>query len=503
MQSIFPDNRVDDNVSAAPLTTEGIYVDIHSFGEAVLTSWGCHGTIGPPPNVQGIRTLARKYAFFPGYDDHLGSFGPVAGSTKDYSYGRLGVPGYTVELGTAFFEGCTYFESTILEPNLEALLHVAKNVRSPYVTPSGPDTVDPVVADLPLAGGVPALVEATVDDTRYNTGVEPTQNVAAAEVYIDTPPWDGGTPIALSATDGSFDESVEAVDGTVSTAGLAEGRHTVFVRGQDASGNFGAVSARFLYLINSLSPTIEGTVTEAGTGVPLSAQVQIGPFEVTTSAVDGSYSLQVPVGTYDVTARADGHAARTTEGLQLVTQLLLFVNFELEPRALLFADDVEGGNAGWTAQAPWAISSEASNSPSNAWSDSPGGNYTANRDSSLTSPVFDLSGKSGTRLSFQHIYDFEPSFDGGWLEASADGSTWTPIAVYSAANQTTWEQVEVDLPMLDGSPTAQVRFRLRSDGGVQRDGWHVDDIQLEASSSVIFADGFESGNTSAWSATNP
>lgn len=505
MQAIFPDSRVDDNTSPAPLTAEGILIDVHSFGEVVLTSWGCVGTLGPPPNSQGIRTLARKIAFFPGYGDLLGSTGTVDGSTKDYSYGRLGVPGYTVEVGTSFFEGCTYFQSAILEGNLEALLQAAKHVRAPYVTPSGPDTVDPAAPPLPIEIGTPAAVTATVDDSRYNTGAEPVQTVAAAEVYVDQPPWQGGTPVTLAATDGSFDETVEAVDGSVATAGLAAGRHLLYFRGQDAAGTFGAVSGRFLYLIDAASsPTLQGTVTAAGSGAPLGGQVQIGPFTVDTDPGTGAYSLQLPSGTYDVTASAGGFAPATSAGLVLTDFATVTRDFELSPRTAVFTDDVEGGNAGWTADPPWAITTEAANSPTSSWTDSPGGNYLANRDVSLTSPPLDLTGMSGTRLSFRHIYDFEPSFDGGWVEVSTDGTTWTPVEVYAQANQTAvWELVEVDLPMLDGAPAARVRFRLRSDGGLQRDGWHLDDLLIEAASTLIFADGFESGDTTAWSATTP
>ena len=59
---------------------------------------------------------------------------------------------------------------------------------------------------------------------------------------------------------------------------------------------------------------------------------------------------------------------------------------------------------------------------------------------------------------------------------------------------------------LDGAATAQVRFRLTSDTNTTRDGWHIDDILLEAGdivSAVIFTDGFESGDTSAWSNSVP
>lgn len=50
----------------------------------------------------------------------------------------------------------------------------------------------------------------------------------------------------MTPSDGSFNTKTEGVTATLSTAGWATGRHIVFVRGQDASGNWGPVSAVFV-----------------------------------------------------------------------------------------------------------------------------------------------------------------------------------------------------------------------------------------------------------------
>jgi carboxypeptidase T len=50
----------------------------------------------------------------------------------------------------------------------------------------------------------------------------------------------------MTPLDGGFDEAVEEVEAIIDTAGLREGRHIVFVRGQDAEGYWGAFSAVFL-----------------------------------------------------------------------------------------------------------------------------------------------------------------------------------------------------------------------------------------------------------------
>ena len=156
---------------------------------------------------------------------------------------------YTIELGTAFFQSCPIFESTVLPANMPALLLAAKMVRTPYLTPAGPDALSVTASPATVTLGGPATLTATIDDTRYNNtnGTEPTQNIAAAEYYIDTPPWQkGAVAYAMTASDGNFNSTIENVTATVSTAGLAAGKHILLVRGKDAAGNWGAFSAAFL-----------------------------------------------------------------------------------------------------------------------------------------------------------------------------------------------------------------------------------------------------------------
>ena len=368
------------------------------------------------------------------------------------------------------------------------------------MTPSGPDTIDPSLPPLPVAAGQLVTLTATVDDTRYD-GPEPSQDISSAELYATLPPWRGGTPIALAPADGAFDESVEEVTGTVDTSGLATGRHLLFVRGEDATNTFGAVSGEFLFVFDpAIAPTLEGTVSDATSGTPLGAALSIGPFRIAADPDSGFYSLQLPSGTYDVTAEAAGYVPETSEGVELEDFETVVLDFQLQPLIALLDDDVESGNVGWTAQAPWAVTDETSHSPTHSWTDSPGGNYANETDVSLTSPVFDLAAARATRLSFRHIYDFESGFDAGSVEISTDGASWTPVRSFSQEDQTTaWILEMIPLPMLDGQSAARIRFRVFTDVSLTRDGWHLDNIRLEAAvTAAIFADGFESGDTSAW-----
>ncbi len=97
-----------------------------------------------------------------------------------------------------------------------------------------------------MTAGTPVTVSATVDDGRFNqsNGAEPVHAIASARAYLNQRPWlSGATPTVLSANDGAFNESAEAVSGTLATTGLAIGRHVVYVRGTDASGRVGTPQA--------------------------------------------------------------------------------------------------------------------------------------------------------------------------------------------------------------------------------------------------------------------
>ena len=60
--------------------------------------------------------------------------------------------------------------------------------------------------------------------------------------------------VPLNAADGQFNSGVESVSAALDTSTLSEGRHILFVRGQDSAGTWGAISAIFLYIDNN-APT--------------------------------------------------------------------------------------------------------------------------------------------------------------------------------------------------------------------------------------------------------
>jgi carboxypeptidase T len=262
VRSLWPDRRGPAKTDGAPTDTSGIHIDVHSYSQLVLWPWG--DTATPAPNGAALQTLGRKFAFFNGYTPQQ-SIGLYAtdGTSDGVSYGELGVAAYTIELGTSFFQSCTDYTSTIQPNNLQALIYAAKVVRAPYVTPGGPDVTSVALSSGTVPAGTAVTLSASATDTRFNNsnGAEATQNVTAAEYYIDTPPWAGGTARTISASDGAFNAATEGLTGSIDTTGLSTGKHIVFLRAQDAGGTWGAISATYL-TIGTGGGGGGGTVTE-------------------------------------------------------------------------------------------------------------------------------------------------------------------------------------------------------------------------------------------------
>jgi hypothetical protein len=258
VRSQFPDRRGGDLGAPAPADTAGIFLDVHSYGQLVLWPWGFISA--PAPNALALQTLGRKLANFNGYwpEQGIGLY-PTDGTSDSFAYGELGLPAYTLELGTRFFEGCTSFEQTIVPKNLPALLYAAKVARAPYQIPAGPDVLELALSTVQEPETY--RLTATIDDTGYSqaNGQEPTQPIAGAEFYVGAPPWStASTPSALSMTavDGTFDQGAEVVEAVLDVSELSAGRHILFVRGQDADGNWGAFSAIFFHKDASLDSVL-------------------------------------------------------------------------------------------------------------------------------------------------------------------------------------------------------------------------------------------------------
>ncbi len=326
IESIFEDQRGPGDNDPAPDDTTGVFITLHSYSNLILWPWG--HTYTAAPNASQLRRLGEKMASYNGYlPEQASDLYPTTGSTDEWSYGELGIASFTFEIGSSgdgFYPSCSRYDS-LIQPNIPALLYAAKVARTPYMTPFGPDALGISVTPNAALAGEMLKVQATLNDD--DNGGEP---ITAAEAYISTPPWDGGTAYPLTASDGAFDETVESVRGQVGTGGLPEGRQLVYVRGQDSAGNWGPVSAAFVDI--TYDGVVTGLVTEAGTGAPLAgtvvSAVTAKSVYSSTTRSDGSYSFPLRSDTYTMTTALFGYETQTAL-ITITTGVTTTQNFTL------------------------------------------------------------------------------------------------------------------------------------------------------------------------------
>jgi hypothetical protein len=480
VSAMFSDQRGPGDTDPAPADATGLLITLHSYAGTVQWPWGW--TYGSAPNATQLEALGAKLASLNNYLPQQSSDLYITdGTTDDWSYGTLGIASFTYEMGNTFFESCSTFESTIWPDNLQSLLYAMKIPETPYMTVFGPDSTSAAASPSVTIKGEPVELTATVTDQQNGN-----QTVQAAEYYLTplhdpTPPGDPGTGIPMTATDGSWSSAVEDATATLDTSTLEAGKYILAVRGQDAGGNWGPFTAAFLTIMDETnSGYITGSVLDACTRQPLPADIATGEYIAATNPANGSYIMHVLTGTYTVTASADGYGLGIASEVVVLPGNTTTVNFLLDPLEAVHVMDGEHGLLGWAAQTPWALSNEDSHSPTRAWSDSPYSNYNNQINKVLTSRTIDLTGRTGTTLTFWHKYDTEVNADFAYVEYSPTGlSPWTLVASFSG-DQPLWARVTIPLPALDGSSTAKIRFRLQANNSIVGDGWHIDDITIAA-----------------------
>ena len=375
---IFPDLRADGASSAAPDTATGMYIDVHAYGQLVMWPWGYTSTAAP--NGNALRTLGRRVAFHNSAKPQtISQLYTADGSSVDTIYGLLGTPSLAFELGTAFFQGCSSFESTVLPRNLAALKYAARTLSAPYRYPSGPETVSVSTSSASVPAGTTVTITAVVDDSRFNqsNGTETTQAIASARMYVDTPPWQSGTTaIAMSASDGSFNSTRETVTASLNTAGLSAGRHIVYVQGVDASGQAGAPNAVLLNITSgggNVAPVADfiANVSHSNLTATFSDRSTDSDGSIATYSWDfgdGSTSTQAnPTKTYATPAVYTVKLTVTDNGgLSHTKSAPVTVGISTPPRDTYTNDTDYAIRDNATVQSPVTVSNRPENAPSDA-----------------------------------------------------------------------------------------------------------------------------------------
>jgi hypothetical protein len=161
---------------------------------------------------------------------------------------------------------------------------------------------------------------------------------------------------------------------------------------------------------------------------------------------------------------------------------------------VIFFDDMENGENGWTVDGTggippdtslWHQSQRRAVSPANSWyyGREDTGNYDTGiiNQGSITSPDIDLSSLVESELTFQHFLSKENApWDIGRVQISNDGGfTWTTV-LEGISTAGKWINESVDLSAYDGSTIkVQFHFETRDQWFNHYEGWYIDDVIVQ------------------------
>lgn len=332
------------------------------------------------------------------------------------------------------------------------------------------------------------------------SGVESASRNVGLTVFTGTP----GTATLVSPTDDAIDQPVNVSLNWNAVTGGGGGTYTVEV----------ATDAAFTNIVSSATGLTAPTFSPAG----LITNTEYF-WRVRTVNTCGTGSDSVTWSFITIPAPGD-----CTFG---VTPLVL-TTFNFEAGASGFT------TTGSTGASTWAIASDMSHSPPNSFKAI---DIATVSDQRLISPAMVLPSvnlSDNITLHFWNRQDLESRtavqcWDGGLIEISTDnGTTWTQLVSprqltdpYDGPVQSGFSNPLVGLNAWCGDPqdwlnsiidinsfaglSVRFRFRLGTDSSIGQPGWWIDDVKVQycPQAGLIFNDGFESGDTSAWSLASP
>ena len=170
---------------------------------------------------------------------------------------------------------------------------------------------------------------------------------------------------------------------------------------------------------------------------------------------------------------------------------------------LLFEDESDNYSNYWTIDSSWSETFEEYNSPQTSITDSPYSNYSNNalETINLLNDI-NLSGYSYAEINFNAKWNIESGYDYVQIEISNDGgASWEPQCGNYTRKGVETQEDALDEPLYDGNQgewvnesilltdyidqEISIRFKLKSDGGLRRDGFYYDDFKIKALSSSL------------------
>ncbi len=145
------------------------------------------------------------------------------------------------------------------------------------------------------------------------------------------------------------------------------------------------------------------------------------------------------------------------------------------------------------ATTTWGISTSQFTSPGGSITDSPNGDYSGNSNSVIATKDFvDLTDAKAAYLSFDARWDIEKGFDYVTIEASENGTAYSPlcglythkgnqnqdeVATMYDGRQESWVAEVINLADYTGKKI-KLRFALHSDAGLEKDGFYFDEMTV-------------------------
>ncbi|KAB2908441.1 MAG: M20/M25/M40 family metallo-hydrolase [Ignavibacteriales bacterium] len=313
--------------------------------------------------------------------------------------------------------------------------------------------------------------------------------------------------ITHSAVQSAYRPGSFSTTATISTGldvGTGNAAPRMYYRVAEPGGSFGQFIA------------LTGTLTN-GTGIP---------GEGDTKPTEGSFTYSFAFPALPSGATVQYYFAAQDNGGNLVvtsptgggginppgsTPPTTFYRFYNAESNLIFSDN-GSSIAGWVPTGTWGLTTSKYVSAPSAFADSPTGNYSPNQNITLTqASAVNLSGAVGAGLSYRAQWDLETGWDYAQLLISTNGgSSWAPLRASGMVNgagsfqpsgqpvyngsQPTWQKEVVDLSEYIGKDIL-LRFLLKSDGSVQKDGIYIDDIEIFKYSEIPVELGSFSGTT--------
>lgn len=229
---------------------------------------------------------------------------------------------------------------------------------------------------------------------------------------------------------------------------------------------------------------------------PLNSLMDFEPVSLDVGSLERWQSVDFPVGIITIVDSSARPGCPAGIGIQMDDRgdeaYGDTVSFLIGTSSVLFMDDAESGMDSWVGTG-WSFSLE-----SYEGDHSIGSGYGPDfyPELVLKEPI-DLSDASHATLEFWARWDIEPVWDFVQVQASTDGHDWSSLwGIHTKGgtgngvqpsgepgydgSQAEWVRERVDLSAFDGEMEVYIRFLLMSDGGVEGEGFYIDNIEVVA-----------------------